>query len=201
MQTDLNIWAIRIFFEVAMAGLISKDYAESLRATIPMDKARVSADLGPGDPYWFNESPETTHYSVVDSEGNAVSCTTTLQFSYGNGIAAEGLGFLYNNNMGNFAAKLGTADVFGLIGAEANAIEPGKRMLSSMTPVIVLKDGKVHIVTGSPGGSRIITVVMQVIMNVIDHKLNIAEATAAPRDLTSGFLILSEWRKRSTVTR
>ena len=137
----------------------------------------------------------------MDSEGNAVSCTTTLRFSYDNGIAAEGLGFLYNNNMGNFAAKLGTADAFGLIGAEANAIEPGKRMLSSMTPVIVLKDGKVHIVTGSPGGSRIITVVMQVIMNVIDHKLNIAEATAAPRDLTSGFLILSEWRKRSTVTR
>ena len=137
----------------------------------------------------------------MDSEGNAVSCTTTLRFSYGNGIAAESLGFLYNNNMGNFAAKLGTADAFGLIGAEANAIEPGKRMLSSMTPVIVLKDGKVHIVTGSPGGSRIITVVMQVIMNVIDHKLNIAEATAAPRDLTSGFLILSKWRKRSTVTR
>ena len=169
------------FVDVPMKGLTSKAYAETLRSNISLDTARVSADIGPDNPYPFNESPETTHYSVVDDEGNAVSCTTTLRFSYGNGIAAEGLGFLYNNNMGNFAAKPGTADAFGLIGAEANAIEPGKRMLSSMTPVIVLKDGKVLLVTGSPGGSRIITVVMQVIMNVIDHKLNIAEATAAPR--------------------
>lgn len=169
------------FVDVPMAGLTSKAYAADLRSSIPIDSARVSADLGPSDPHPFNESPETTHYSVVDAKGNAVSCTTTLRFSYGNGIAAKGLGFLYNNNMGNFAAKPGTADAFGLIGAEANAIEPGKRMLSSMTPVIVLKDGKAHLVTGSPGGSRIITVVMQVIMNVIDHELNIAEATSAPR--------------------
>lgn len=169
------------FVDVPMAGLTSKAYAAAQRSAIPLDRARSSSELGPSDPYPFNESPETTHYSVMDDKGNAVSCTTTLRFSYGNGIAAQGLGFLYNNNMGNFAAKPGTADAFGLIGAEANAIEPGKRMLSSMTPVIVLKDGKVRLITGSPGGSRIITVVMQVIMNVIDHDMNIAEATAAAR--------------------
>ncbi|MEM9026578.1 MAG: gamma-glutamyltransferase, partial [Verrucomicrobiota bacterium] len=138
------------FVEVPITGLTSKAYANALRSKISIDTARNSADLGPDDPYPFEESPETTHYSVVDGQGNAVSCTTTLRFSFGNGFAADGLGFLYNNNMGNFAAKPGTADAFGLIGAEANAIEPGKRMLSSMTPAIVLKDGKVHLVTGSP---------------------------------------------------
>jgi len=145
-----------------------------------MGKARPAVQVKASTltPY---ESNETTHYSVVDRFGNAVSNTYTINFSYGSGIVATGTGVLMNNEMDDFSAKSGVANAYGLIGGDANAVEAGKRPLSSMSPTIVLKDGKVFLVTGSPGGSRIITTTLQVLMNVIDHKMNIAEATLAPR--------------------
>ena len=119
---------------------------------------------------------ETTHYSVVDAEGNAVAVTYTLNGGYGNGITVPGLGFLLNNEMDDFAAKPGTPNMFGLVQGEANAIQPGKRPLSSMTPTIVLKDGKLFMTAGAPGGSRISTAVLQVILNVIDFGMNVQDA-------------------------
>jgi len=168
------------FYNVPVQALISKDYAKHLASQININKATPSSDIKPGNlvPY---ESDQTTHYSVVDQWGNAVSNTYTLNFSYGSGLVAKGTGILLNNEMDDFSAKPGTPNGYGLVGGEANAVEGGKRPLSSMSPTIVMKDGKPFIVTGSPGGSRIITTTMQVIMNVIDHDLNIAEATAAPR--------------------
>ncbi|WP_299789349.1 gamma-glutamyltransferase [uncultured Shewanella sp.] len=168
------------FYNVPVQALISKDYARKLAAEIKTDKATPSSIIKPGNlaPY---ESDQTTHYSVVDRWGNAVSNTYTLNFSYGSGLVAKGTGILLNNEMDDFSAKPGTPNGYGLVGGEANAVEGNKRPLSSMSPTIVMKDGKPFIVTGSPGGSRIITTTMQVIMNVIDHKLNIAEATSAPR--------------------
>ncbi|WP_069469924.1 gamma-glutamyltransferase [Candidatus Marithrix sp. Canyon 246] len=151
------------FVSVPLTGLTSKAYAAAL-----------------GNPTHY-ESNETTHYSVVDKEGNAVSNTYTINFSFGSGIVVNGAGFLLNNEMDDFSAKPGVANVYGLIGGTANAIQPQKRMLSSMSPTIVLKDGKPFIITGSPGGSRIITTTLQVILNVIDHKMNIQEATNAVR--------------------
>ncbi len=165
---------------VPLTGLTSKAYATALSQQINRQKASVSQDILPGKPTLY-ESNETTHYSVVDKEGNAVSNTYTINFSFGSGIVVNGAGFLLNNQMDDFSAKLGVANAYGLIGGTANAIEPQKRMLSSMSPTIVLKDGKPFIVTGSPGGSRIITTTLQVILNVIDHKLNIQEATNAVR--------------------
>ncbi len=168
------------FVNVPVSALIDKKYAIELVKTIDMDKASLSSDISPTKvlPY---ESNETTHYSIIDKFGNAVSNTYTLNFSYGSGLVAQGSGILLNNEMDDFSAKPGTPNGYGLIGGEANAVEAYKRPLSSMTPTIVLKDGKPYIVTGSPGGSRIITTTLQVIMNVIDHKMNIAEASAAPR--------------------
>lgn len=168
------------FYDVPVAALINKDYAKKLASQIAIGKATPSSDIKPGKlaPY---ESNQTTHYSVVDKWGNAVSNTYTLNFSYGSGLVAKGTGILLNNEMDDFSAKPGTPNGFGLVGGEANAVEGNKRPLSSMSPTIVMKDGKPFIVTGSPGGSRIITTTLQVIMNVIDHDLNIAEATAAPR--------------------
>ncbi len=168
------------FVSVPLTGLTSKAYAATLSQQINRQKASVSQDILPGQPTLY-ESNETTHYSVVDKEGNAVSNTYTINFSFGSGIVVNGAGFLLNNEMDDFSAKLGVANAYGLIGGTANAIEPQKRMLSSMSPTIVLKDGKPFIVTGSPGGSRIITTTLQVIMNVIDHNLNIQEATNAVR--------------------
>jgi len=168
------------FTPVPISGLISKDYAATLRAGIDQAHATPSATIKPGDPYPY-ESEQTTHFSVVDKDGNAVANTYTLNFSFGTGLVAEGTGILLNNEMDDFSAKPGVPNAYGLIGGAANAIEPEKRPLSSMSPTIVLKDGKVVLVTGSPGGSRIITTVLQVIMNVIDHGMNIAEASAAPR--------------------
>jgi len=165
---------------VPVAGLISKRYAQSLRSRIALDRARPSTDIGPGDPAPY-ESNETTHFSVVDAAGNAVSNTYTINFSYGSGIVAAGTGVLLNNEMDDFSAKPGVPNAYGLVGGEANAVGPGKRPLSSMTPTIVLRDGSVFLVTGSPGGSRIITTTAQIIMNVIDHGMNIAAATAATR--------------------
>ena len=168
------------FWDVPIDGLTSKSYADELRQMIDTQMAGDSENIKPGKPQDF-ESEETTHFSVVDKYGNSVSNTYTLNFSFGSGLVAKGTGILLNNEMGDFSAKPGEANAYGLIGGEANAVEPGKRPLSSMTPTMVFKDGKPFIVTGSPGGSRIITTVLQIIMNVIDHDMNIAEATHAPR--------------------
>lgn len=168
------------FIKVPLKGLISKEYAATLRKTIDPEKAVPSSTITPGKPQPY-ESNETTHFSIVDSFGNAVSNTYTINFSYGSGIVVEGAGFLLNNEMDDFSAKPGVPNAYGLIGGEANKIEPNKRMLSSMSPTIVKQQGKNFLVTGSPGGSRIITTTLQVIMNVIDHGLNIQSAVAAPR--------------------
>ena len=168
------------FVEVPLAGLTSPAYAKQLRETIRSDKARPSSDIRPGDPAAY-ESPETTHFSVVDRWGNAVSNTYTINFSYGSGITVGGAGFLLNNEMDDFSAKPGVPNAYGLIGGEANKVEPGKRMLSSMSPTIVRRDDRNYLVTGSPGGSRIITTTLQVLLNVIDHGMNIQSAVSAPR--------------------
>ncbi|HEX5507462.1 MAG TPA: gamma-glutamyltransferase [Pseudolabrys sp.] len=162
-----------------LKGLLSKKYAASLRATIS-EKATPAADIRAGNPQGF-EGPNTTHFSVIDREGNAVSNTYTLNFSYGLGLVADGTGVLLNNELDDFTAKPGAANAYGLVGFDANLPGPGKRPLSSMTPTIVLKDGKPFLVTGSPGGSRIITAVLQVIANVIDFHMSIADAVTAPR--------------------
>ncbi len=168
------------FWKVPVKGLTSKRYAADLRQAIRLDRARPSSTIGAGNPFPY-ESNETTHFSVMDRAGNAVSNTYTINFSYGSGIVAEGTGILLNNEMDDFSAKPGVPNAYGLIGGAANAIDPGKRPLSSMTPTIVLKDGRPFLATGSPGGSRIITTTLQIILNVIDHGMNIAAATAAPR--------------------
>ena len=169
------------FVDVPLAGITSKKYAAQLRAEIDPSFATNSETVLPGDPAPY-ESNETTHFSIVDKFGNAVSNTYTINFSYGSGIVVEGAGFLLNNEMDDFSAKPGVPNAYGLIGGEANKIEPKKRMLSSMSPTIVTKEGKNFLVAGSPGGSRIITTTLQVIMNVIDHNLNVqAAVNAAPR--------------------
>ncbi|MFT5560442.1 MAG: gamma-glutamyltranspeptidase/glutathione hydrolase [Candidatus Azotimanducaceae bacterium] len=168
------------FYDVPVKGLTSKAYAKKLVEGINMDKARPSSDIKPGKPAPF-ESPDTTHYSVADKFGNVVANTYTLNFSFGSGIMVTGAGFLLNNEMDDFSAKPGVPNGFGLIGREANAIQPGKRPLSSMTPTLIFKDNVPFIVTGSPGGSRIITTVLQLLVNVMDHDMNIAEATQQPR--------------------
>jgi gamma-glutamyltranspeptidase/glutathione hydrolase len=168
------------FYDVPDEWLTSKEYGKELAATIDMQRARPSSEVSPGVLAAY-ESPDTTHYSVIDRDGNVVSNTTTLNFSFGSGIAVAGAGFLLNNEMDDFSAKSGVPNAFGLIGDKANEIEGGKRPLSSMTPVIVFDEGKAWFATGSPGGSRIITTVLQMIVNVIDHGMNIAEASAAPR--------------------
>jgi len=167
------------FVDVPLAGITSKEYAAELRSQIG-DQATPSADIAPGNPNDY-ESNETTHFSIVDDGGLAVSNTYTINFSYGSGIVVDGAGFLLNNEMDDFSAKPGVPNAYGLIGGEANKVEPGKRMLSSMTPTIVKQDGKNFLVTGSPGGSRIITTTLQVLMNVIDHDMNIQSAVSAPR--------------------
>jgi len=165
--------------KMPIAGLLSKPYAAALRAEIG-EHATPAADIRPGKPGDF-EGRNTTHFSVIDREGNAVSNTYTLNFSYGLGLVADGTGVLLNNELDDFTAKPGTANAYGLIGYNANLPGPGKRPLSSMTPAIVLKDGKPFLITGSPGGSRIISTVLQVIVNVIDFHLPIGEAVSAPR--------------------
>ena len=168
------------FTDVPISGLTSKAYAKELSGKINRYSAASAEDIKPGEPLPY-ESNETTHYSVVDKDGNAVSNTYTINFSYGTGLVAQGTGILLNNEMDDFSAKPGVPNAYGLIGGDANAIEPDKRPLSSMSPTIVLKDGELFLVTGSPGGSRIITTTLQVIMNMIDHQMNVAEATYAPR--------------------
>jgi gamma-glutamyltranspeptidase/glutathione hydrolase len=167
--------------KVPAAGLMSKRYAAARRATIDRERARPAREIHPGEPARF-EDGNTTHYSVVDRFGNAVANTYTLNLSYGVGLVAEGTGVLLNNELDDFAAKPGAPNAFGLIGLdEANAPAGGKRPLSSMTPSIVLKNGRPFLVTGSPGGSRIITTVLQVLLNAIDHRMGIAEAVGAAR--------------------
>ena len=169
------------FVPVPVAGLTSKSYANDLRCKININRATQSLEIAPGNPNKFSESTNTTHYSVMDKYGNAVANTYTLNLAYGTSLTAAGTGILLNNEMDDFSAKPGVPNAFGLVGGEFNAIEPEKRMLSSMTPTIVMKDGKPYLVTGSPGGSQIITSVLQVIMNVIDHNMNITAATNAIR--------------------
>lgn len=165
--------------KMPIAGLISKKYAAELRKGIT-DKATPSSDIKAGKPADF-EGQNTTHFSVIDRDGNAVSNTYTLNFSYGLGLIADGTGVLLNNELDDFTAKAGASNAYGLVGFAANLPGPNKRPLSSMTPTIVLKDGKPFIITGSPGGSRIITAVLQIVTNVIDFDLTIAEAVTAPR--------------------
>ncbi|HLX15935.1 MAG TPA: gamma-glutamyltransferase [Bradyrhizobium sp.] len=167
------------FVKVPVATLISKDYAANQRAGIDLDHATPWTDALSAVPP--REGSNTTHFSVVDSLGNAVSNTYTLNFNYGVGLVAEGTGVLLNNELDDFTAAPGAANAFGLVGFEANLPGPGKRPLSSMSPTIVLKDGKPILVTGSPGGSRIISAVMQVIVNVLDYHMDVAAAVAAPR--------------------
>jgi len=169
------------FVSMPVSGLISKRYADVLRRKINPHKATPSAAILPGNPIKYGESNDTTHFSVMDKYGNAVSNTYTLNFSYGTGITVPGTGILLNNEMDDFSSKPGVPNAYGLIGGDYNAIESEKRMLSSMTPTIVMKDGKPYLVTGSPGGSRIITTVLQVIMNVLDHGMNITGATHSVR--------------------
>ncbi len=171
------------FYNVPVKGLTSKEYAKTIFEKIQNDgdKAVPSSKIKAGDPSKYQESMETTHYSIYDEYGNAVSTTTTLNSGFGSKIVVSGAGFLLNNEMDDFSAKPGAPNQFGLMGTEANSIQPEKRMLSSMTPTIVLKDGKPYIVIGSPGGSTIITVVLQVIMNCIDFNMNIQEAVDMPR--------------------
>ncbi|MCG9756472.1 gamma-glutamyltransferase [Shewanella insulae] len=168
------------YVQVPVKTLISKDYAQSRAKGIAINRVTPSSEISPGKITGY-ESPQTTHYSVVDKWGNAVANTYTLNFSYGSGLVAEGTGILLNNEMDDFSAKPGVPNGYGLIGGDANAVEGGKRPLSSMSPTIVMKDGKPFIVTGSPGGSRIINTTLQIIMNVIDHGLNIAEASYSSR--------------------
>jgi len=168
------------FVSVPIAGLTSKSYAERLAGSIRLSRARPAREVGPGDP-WPYESPDTTHYSIMDHRGNAVSNTYTINFSFGSGIMVSGAGFLLNNEMDDFAAKPGVPNAYGLVGGEANMIEPGKRPISSMTPTFVFHNGKPMMVVGTPGGSHIITAVMQIIVDVIDFGLNVAEAVHQPR--------------------
>lgn len=170
------------FGKVPVAQLLASAYNKQRASTIPADgRATPSAQVaaGPGLPGY--ESPQTTHYDVVDAEGNAVSCTTTLNGAYGSKVIVAGAGFLLNNEMDDFSAKPGVPNSYGLVGGTANAIAPGKRMLSSMTPTILTKGGKLALVTGSPGGSTIITSVLQSILNVVDYGGNAQQAVAAPR--------------------
>ncbi len=167
------------FYEVPVDVLISKSYAKTRISDFKFGEVIPSDKIKPG--YINSESPQTTHLSVADSKGNMVSLTTTLNDTYGSKVVVEGAGFLLNNEMDDFSVKPGVPNIFGLVGNEANAIEPGKRMLSSMTPVLLLKDSKPFMVVGSPGGGKIITSVLQTILNVIDFNLNIRDAVDSPR--------------------
>ena len=167
------------FYDVPFS-LISKEYSSSLNKSISIDSRTASQDVFAGDPYPY-ESPDTTHFSVMDEYGNVVSNTYTLNFSYGSGIMIPGTGMLMNNEMDDFSSKPGVPNGYGLLGSEANSIQANKRPLSSMTPTIIFKDNKPYLVLGSPGGSRIITTVLQVALNVMEHDMNVAQAVNSPR--------------------
>jgi len=170
------------FTKIPYSMLLSQKYADRLASMIPKDKALPSSSIKAGDPKVFaKESDETTHYSVLDSSGNAVSVTTTINSWFGSGFIADGTGFFLNNEMDDFSAKPNTPNQFGVMGGEANAIQPGKRMLSSMTPTIVLREGKPRLILGAPGGSTIITTVLHILTNCLDFGMPIREAVKAPR--------------------
>ncbi len=166
------------FYKVPQKMLLDSIYIAKRMATFTKDKATKSSEIKAGE---IKVSEQTTHYSIVDQYGNAVSITTTLNGGYGSYVVIDGAGFIMNNEMDDFSIKPGVANLYGLIGAEANKIEPGKRMLSSMTPSIVEKNGKLKMVVGTPGGSTIITSVFQTIVNVLDHGMTATEAVSAPR--------------------
>jgi gamma-glutamyltranspeptidase/glutathione hydrolase len=166
------------FVDNPVSKLLDKAYARDIRDKIDPFRAGVSQDLMPKG---FGESKETTHYSIIDDEGNAVAVTYTLNGSFGAGVVADGTGILLNNEMDDFTQKPGVPNLYGLVQGEANAIQPKKTPLSSMSPTVVAKDGKPFMVIGSPGGSRIITITLEAIVNVIDHGMNIQEAIDAPR--------------------
>lgn len=168
------------YWDVPIESLTSIRYARDRARSIAMARATPSSDVGAGDavPY---ESTETTHYSVADGQGNAVAVTVTLNSGFGSGIVIDGAGFLMNNEMDDFSAKPGVPNLYGVIGGKANAIEPGKRMLSSMTPTVVLKNGHAVMLLGSPGGATIINTVLQVFLNVALHEMTLQEAVSAPR--------------------
>ena len=168
------------FVKIPVTGLTSKAYANERVKTIDDNKARLSSTIKPGKPQPY-ESDQTTHFSVMDKAGNAVAVTYTLNLNFGSGIVVEGTGILLNNEMDDFSVKPGVPNAFGLVGGTANAIEAKKRPLSSMTPTIVMKNNKPWLVTGSPGGARIITTVLQSVVNTIDHEMNPAEAIITPR--------------------
>ncbi|HVZ41945.1 MAG TPA: gamma-glutamyltransferase [Candidatus Kapabacteria bacterium] len=169
------------FYTVPVTGLTSKEYARARAATIT-PHATASSEIGHGDPSPYNhESQQTTHFSVVDRFGNCVSTTMTLNASFGSKLVVDGAGFFLNNEMDDFSAKPGAPNMYGLLGNEANAVAPGKRMLSSMTPTIVTHGGRPWLVLGTPGGSTIITTVLQMINNIGDYGMSLSEAVAAPR--------------------
>lgn len=167
------------FVKIPLKGLTSKAYADELAKGVT-EKARPSVTIKPGKPQPY-ESDQTTHFSIMDSAGNAVAVTYTLNTNFGSGIVAAGTGILLNNEMDDFSAKPGVANAYGLVGGDANSVQAGKRPLSSMTPTMVMKDGKPVLVTGSPGGARIITTVLQTILNTVDFQMNPAEAASAVR--------------------
>jgi gamma-glutamyltranspeptidase/glutathione hydrolase len=169
------------YFDVPVEALIDKAYMRSRMASFDSDRITPSAAVAFGNPVGY-ESSETTHYSVVDESGHAVSVTTTINGGFGSHVVVDGAGFFLNNEMDDFSAKPGVPNMYGLIGSQANAIEPGKRMLSSMTPTIIEDpQGRLFMVIGTPGGATIITTVFQVILNVLDHGMDIQQAVAAPR--------------------
>jgi gamma-glutamyltranspeptidase/glutathione hydrolase len=168
------------FAKVPVSGLVSKSYAAELAKTIDKDRATASTSIGHGQPAPY-ESQETTHFTVVDAQGNAVVNTYTLNGGFGSGVVVRGAGFFLNNEMDDFAAKPGSPNMYGLLQGEANSVAPRKRPLSAMTPTFVLKDGKLLLALGSPGGPTIINTVLQVILNVLDHGMNIQQAVNAPR--------------------
>ncbi|MFN3801966.1 gamma-glutamyltransferase [Belliella pelovolcani] len=168
------------FVAVPVAQLMDKSYLKKRMESFNLDKATLSSEVSQGQ-IQFQESDETTHYSIMDQYGNALAITTTLNGAFGSKLYSEELGFFFNNEMDDFSAKAGVPNMFGLIGAEANQIEPGKRMLSSMTPTLVVKDGEILMIVGTPGGSTIITSVVQTILNVVEFDMTMQEAVNAPR--------------------
>jgi gamma-glutamyltranspeptidase/glutathione hydrolase len=168
------------FVKVPVNQLINKKYLSDRMKTFDESRASLSQDIRSGSPEGY-ESEQTTHYSVVDAMGNAVSTTTTLNNTFGNSIVVDSAGFLLNNQMDDFSVKPGFPNMYGLVGGEANSVRPGKRMLSSMTPAIVEKEGRLHLVLGSPGGSTIPTTVFQVVVNVLDFGMNMGQAVDAAR--------------------
>lgn len=167
------------FNPIPVDWLTSKDYAADIRSRMNMDEATPSTEILPGEP--IHEGLDTTNYTVIDDKGNAVANTYTINFSFGSKIMPPGTGFFLNNEMDDFSSKPGVPNAYGLIGGEYNSIESEKRMLSSMSPTLVLKDGEPFLLSGSRGGSQIITATLQVILNVLEHGMNLAEAVAAPR--------------------